>query len=74
VHSDFFSGSGPASFPGIPENSVEFPDSVGIHVEIKSFGARIICSGILRNPDFRPEFRREGPRTWYSVPRVTNIY
>ena len=32
--------------------------------------ARLICSGIRRNP----EFQREGPLTWYFVPLVTNIH
>ena len=29
--------------------------------------AILICSGIRRNPEFRPEFRMEGPLTWYSA-------
>jgi len=42
--------------------------------ELNHFRARLICSGIRRNPEFWPEFQREGPLTWYSVPRVTNIH
>jgi hypothetical protein len=40
-------GSGPASFSGIPENSVKFPDSVGTHVGIKSFRGK---NNLFRNP------------------------
>ena len=47
--------------------SAEFPEFRGTHVGIKSFHGKINLhrnsgSGI---PD--PEFRREGPLTWYSV-------
>jgi hypothetical protein len=69
-----YSGSCWASFSGIcfflrnPRNSAKHTS------ELNHSRARLICSGIRRNPEFWPEFRREGPLAWYSVPRVTNIH
>ena len=64
--------------PGIifrnPRNSVESAEFHGTHVGNKSFQGKI---NLLWNPTesrIRPEFRRVGPLTWYSVPRVTNIH
>ncbi len=59
--------------PHIPE-SVASTESAEHTSELNHSRARLICSGIRRNPEFRPKFRREGPLTWYSVPRVTNIH
>ena len=42
--------------------------------ELNHTRARLICSGIFRNPESgrNPEGRTH--ETWYSVPRVANIY
>ena len=74
VHSVLYSGSCRASFSGIrffPRNPLNSAEHTSV---LNHSRARLICSGIRRNPEFRPEFRREGPLTWYSVPRVTNIH
>ena len=44
-----------------PENSVEFPDSGGTHVGIKSFSGKINLFWNLPESGIRPEFRRKGP-------------
>ena len=67
MHSVLYSGSCRASFSGIrgilrnPRNSADHTS------ELNHPRAILICSGIRRNPEFRPEFRMEGPLTWYSA-------
>ena len=74
VPSDFFSVPARPLFLELRRIPRNFRTPSEHTSELNHSGARIICTGILRNPEFRPEFRREGPRTWYFVPHVTNIY
>ena len=70
VPSDFFSVPARPLFLELRRIPRNFRTPSEHTSELNHSGARIICTGILRNP----EFRREGPRTWYFVPHVTNIY
>ncbi len=70
----FFSGSWLASFFGILRFRRITSGSAEHTPELNNSRARLICSGILRNPESgrNPEGRTHH-ETWYSVPRVTNI-
>ena len=73
VHSVFYSGSCQASFSGIrfflrnPRNSTEHTS------ELNHSRARLICSGIRWNPEFRPEFWRKGRTRDLCPPQYRTI-
>jgi hypothetical protein len=60
VHSVLYSGSWLASYFGIRGILLITSDSAEHTLELNNSRARLICSGIRRNPEFRPEFQREG--------------